>query len=393
MLQLGHSLAQSFAGQALLWILSLLFRLTQKGRESPLGVEATRGRTKFPAIRVADFAEMYHFGGAMQTDSNLPENYVSMNLNFSSKFMPNLISRMLFSRLEEGMRDRIEDFTFVLEGDQEDELPERALCTIRMVNVDTQVVAKDVLFHALPLPKQEDSSHTGPKQEEGKLDFTKWMTNSIYDVSKVAGTPLRGSFTGDVADGIQVQIDKMDFDNDTDMLELVDSNDSLEIAANEVTKLLKDVEMPLRKYEKIESGMQAATHDSDIDEIAYMQVLKRVSRSDVKRFVQAANFDIKGAAVRIIQTVAWRERTFPIDIRKCRIELQNGQVSLNTSYIPFCLELCVNALSFNPRLSSSTKDLTARKTRFFIFEMYVLDRGGEILTQRFLLSCIVLIEA
>jgi hypothetical protein len=56
-----------------------------------------------------------------------------------------------------------------------------------------------------------------------------------------------------------------------------------------------------------------------------VSILRRVSRQDIQRYFIASNCSLKTAAVRIIESAAWRGLTFPIDTRTCRLELQNGQ--------------------------------------------------------------------
>lgn len=55
-------------------------------------------------------------------------------------------------------------------------------------------------------------------------------------------------------------------------------------------------------------------------------VLDGFRRGDIKRFVSASHLDIELAAVQVVETAAWRGRTFPVDIRSCRIELQSAQL-------------------------------------------------------------------
>ncbi len=80
---------------------------------------------------------------------------------------------------------------------------------------------------------------------------------------------------------------------------------------------MKGVEIPVK------SNILSLEHGAE--ERIQLPVLEIVRRDDIKRFVRASNFDVKKTSVRIVQTAAWRGRTFPVDVRKCRIELQNGQ--------------------------------------------------------------------
>jgi hypothetical protein len=61
------------------------------------------------------------------------------------------------------------------------------------------------------------------------------------------------------------------------------------------------------------------------EEFGFRSILRMVSREDMKRYFIASDCSLRIAAVRLIESCIWRETTFPIDIRTCRIELQNGQ--------------------------------------------------------------------
>lgn len=55
-------------------------------------------------------------------------------------------------------------------------------------------------------------------------------------------------------------------------------------------------------------------------------VLKEFSTNDVRRFLVESNGKIKVAVARLTSTALWRREVFPVDIRKCRVELQSGQI-------------------------------------------------------------------
>ena len=77
------------------------------------------------------YAETHHFGGSLQKNPELPKNYVSMTVSFET-FLPNKVAHFFFHLVEKRLFARAIDFTFLLEGEQDDELPERALCTTRL---------------------------------------------------------------------------------------------------------------------------------------------------------------------------------------------------------------------------------------------------------------------
>lgn len=50
-----------------------------------------------------------------------------------------------------------------------------------------------------------------------------------------------------------------------------------------------------------------------------------LSRSDIERYLIASACDIQAAAIRIVESCAWRGQMFPINVKSCRIELCSGQ--------------------------------------------------------------------
>jgi hypothetical protein len=55
-------------------------------------------------------------------------------------------------------------------------------------------------------------------------------------------------------------------------------------------------------------------------------VLKHFGADDVRRFLIDCNGKVKVAISRLTSTALWRLEVFPIDIRKCRVEVQSGQL-------------------------------------------------------------------
>jgi hypothetical protein len=328
MLQLGpyqHGL--SFFGWLILRILSILLGLTRKGRECSVGLlESSKERSPFPAIRLMNYSQLRHFGGALQTDPSLPKNYVSMNVTFHNKHMPNILSRILFHRLDKGAVEKnIMDFTFVLEGEQEDELPERALCTQRIVHVETQKVALPVSFSSARLDETKDET----AQASRDRDSINSAAQILQDFVSAIGSPFRGQHHRHRIASEDSSSEESYSGGLNHTLNYVESDDPFEMAANEITDLLAGAIVPVRKDQlqlakdskKLSSQMNTLQHEASVP----VPVLKLLTRSDMKRFFKAANGDLKTAAVRLVKTTAWRGQTFPIDKRKCRIELQNGQ--------------------------------------------------------------------
>ena len=144
MFQLGNSVGLTFLGWLFLRLLSLYFRLTETGRDSPMNLESTRDRYGFPGFRVGAMFETYHFGGSLEIDRpNKPKNYLGVTKSVtSSYYIESVVGKMLFTKLQHHFNESTVDHTFVIEGEKNDELPERALSTLRIVRINPIKVAK-----------------------------------------------------------------------------------------------------------------------------------------------------------------------------------------------------------------------------------------------------------
>eukprot|EP00538_Stauroneis_constricta_P000191 CAMPEP_0119560458 /NCGR_PEP_ID=MMETSP1352-20130426/14914_1 /TAXON_ID=265584 /ORGANISM="Stauroneis constricta, Strain CCMP1120" /LENGTH=1045 /DNA_ID=CAMNT_0007608439 /DNA_START=70 /DNA_END=3207 /DNA_ORIENTATION=- len=322
MFQLGPTIKESFLAWLVIRILRFLFSLTRKGRESPVSLQRTKGRSPFPALRMMHFCDMHHFGGSLQDDDSLPSNYVAITTVYQSRHMPNLITRLLFSRMERGTIEKnIIDFTWVLEGEQEDELPERALCTLRMVHVRLEDVAHPHTSSALvKIESKDDETDNGQgmfhainhSKRSGNL-ISRAFTDVVSRIGhgKVLGVEMELHMDGNATD----EDEKQESESFEDALAYVDSKDPYEIAANQMTELLEGIVITSDRSTSLKRGQQS---DSTM-------ILSTVNRHDMKRYFAASKFNLKLATMRLVQTAVWRKDTFPVDPRRCRVELQNGQ--------------------------------------------------------------------
>jgi Divergent CRAL/TRIO domain len=117
------------------------------------------------------------------------------------------------------------------------------------------------------------------------------------------------------------------------------TSDVFDRAVNEIIQILDHIEVPVRKVQlrllstkHALSGTLHATlalsldNDGDsTDDLVIVPILSRISRSDILRFFLASGCSHKKTVIRLVESVTWMGLTFPIDIRLCRIELQNGQ--------------------------------------------------------------------
>ena len=324
MLQLGPYLGISFFGWVMLRILSFLLTLTRKGKESKAPVETRRDRLPFPAIHLTKYAKLRHFGGALQKDPTLPQNYISMTAIYSPKYMPNILCRIFFYGVEKVcLTSTIMDFTFLIEAQSADELPERALSTTRMVHVDVNEIALPVGTHI---------------RDAGCCSMT---PSSIRASISTAFQSILGSFQTDAPTNAQQPTPQPDVDSelqgesmDPDELSehfdfFQQSDDPFELASNEIADILKDVEIPVRK-DQLKIGTDVHMHSAKEylernEAVVPVPILRMINRNDIKRFYKGSNCSLKTAAVRLVQTAAWRGEMFPVDLRRCRIELQSGQ--------------------------------------------------------------------
>lgn len=60
-------------------------------------------------------------------------------------------------------------------------------------------------------------------------------------------------------------------------------------------------------------------------EIQDIEVLRIFDDNELQRHYIASGSDLKETAIRVVRSAAWRGVTFPIDTRRCRVELQNNQ--------------------------------------------------------------------
>ena len=324
MIQMGHSHALSFVGVLLVRFLSFLFSLTRKGRESPLGLEARRDRVPFPAIRLASYGETLHFGGAVRGNNELPKNYIGITTAFKPRATPNMISRILFCYLEGQLSERVLDFTLVLEGENEDELPERALCTARLVRLDTHAVAKDPAmydFVSQYLPSRDTD------QSQSSTVWPRRLVNEFASVLQLSFlTPKKKESAPSVEVSVMACHERPKGCMEPATMALLDY--SMREAIEDVWDCLEGIKVPLRLNER--RGC-LETHSSQCDfglpqNMVMAPVTSTLTWHDVQRFIISSEYNLQEAAVRIVQTAAWRGRTFPTDTRMCRIELHSGQV-------------------------------------------------------------------
>ena len=304
MYQLGNRMGLSYSGWLFLRLLSFIFQLTDTGRDSPINLESTRDRYAFPAFKVSSFFKTYHFGGALQIDPTLPKNYVAVNQSVTTKHMVNIIPRMLFKRLQGHLSDSIVDLTYFIEGNKEDELPERALSTLRQVHVDPVKVGRDPRkYLSAPATRYGKNGGQGPfapadhEKRSTLRELYQSSVSSFQSMAAIVSSPLRGSQESakQTMNAITEEISN-DLEEDLGRFQIHgDALDPEERAVNAVIEVLDTVTVPSRvspdDAEADETGLLVMTN---------LPILTIFNRNDVVRFVRASDYEIKETAVRLV---------------------------------------------------------------------------------------------
>lgn len=352
MVQLGSSETKTWTEIAIIAGFTYLMRSVAGDLDAstPNADLGPTDRTPFPMLPMDRFGETHHFGGALQTDRKQPQNYCSVTINMDSeKASLNPLTRLFMNLIEKGfMSKNVYDITYVLAANDQDELPERALSTVRFA----RVAANDI---GLPSIFVYGSSRCDFRREStwNANNFKSALTNF-----SCVGDRLRvlADFSDEESDEeIQHNSSTGDSVHETTESErqrkrqraekLLESRkaqsistvDPMEIAVNELINILVDVKIPVRRDQLPMYHFAAAVPRSLLEahstaegtlhtkELLSMSLLLLVSRNDIQRHYIASGCHLKKAAIRIVETAAWRGQTFPIDKRMCRIELQSGQ--------------------------------------------------------------------
>jgi Divergent CRAL/TRIO domain len=300
-------------------------------------------RTPFPVIPMARLGVLRHFGGALQESRDMPRNYVAATCDVDSA-QPNfnIFARLLLKMMEKGiLAKNVFDLTFLLAADQQDELPERAMATHRLVRVESKSIALPSAFVYGASDRGESRCRTwsiGNYQNFSRLSSSQELGRKYDwegDNDQAQNAEKRGQSAGFQFQGkTRARADKLLEANKAMSMR---SDDPVEKAVNELLEILDNIRVPIRRdqlgmYEfarrvplsllEVHGGSDGTLHDKDL---LSMSILLLTTREDVQRHYIAANCNMKKAAVRIVETAAWRGQTFPIDRRLCRIELQSGQ--------------------------------------------------------------------
>jgi CRAL/TRIO domain len=327
----------SFVERCLLIFLSLLLRFTVRRRNQTPDPISANDRTSLPSLNLSECGDTSHFGGFLQSDDALPKNYVATTAYLHSRQNCNLVTRMMLSYIELGGLSRnVADITFVLAGELENELPERALCTSRTVCAS---------LSRLPMSCVSISDNTGTLEVDTFLPDTEDKGIASLMLKMFVTDPFVAAFESIILSLVgakraprHVSPNQMLIPNVTHSLCRMEQNsvdvsslDSFQRAINQLVSILEGISFPATtKAQDVTKGrgdfrLNEFNVSSKVKEVDQKTVLNAIDRSDVIRFFIASNCNIKTASMRLVETAIWRSSTFPIDVRTCRIELQTGQ--------------------------------------------------------------------
>ena len=217
-----------------------------------------------------NFATVRYFGGIREESH--PKNYVSITVQLNSGRVKSWIMRYLFThRKYTRNQGLIYDVSYALEDDTCD----RVLATCRMVRMDSH--------SAMPLDYREES-------------MVEKQTESI-------AAPMNSTKAALLRENTKKQATVCDSSND-------------ELYSNEIDAIFDvlDVVVPRRLL------------NSEAEIVTQNELVRlNLSRSDIERYLIASACDIQAAAIRIVESCAWRGQMFPINVKSCRIELCSGQ--------------------------------------------------------------------
>mmetsp|Transcript_16963 Transcript_16963/g.25240 ORF Transcript_16963/g.25240 Transcript_16963/m.25240 type:complete len:654 (+) Transcript_16963:2150-4111(+) len=289
------------------------------------------GTVSFPAMIISDYFELRHFGKSLLPKSNthLPRNYIAVNVSVEADKIQSTALRLFFKKFElNAFTTSIIDFTLVLKGKSNKEFPERALTTKRMVHIHpnvvklpmdcgavrhTQIPISEIMYdendipiqsHTVPSSNQPPSPLLGSKKEESWFALYPNMKESL-------GKLFTGSFTA----GQTVR------KHNHDLIDGMTPNSIMPFSTPSTLATATTIATKNKKYVTTTATNTVITKDDMVN----VPILRNLTKHDLRRFYTASNGDLKTAAVRIVQSAAWRGITFPIDTRVCRIELQSGQ--------------------------------------------------------------------
>ncbi len=188
------------------------------------------------------------------------------------------------------------DFTFVLKGLCQEELPERALGTVRICQF---LPSQDALLPPGPPILIEKTENTAESVEDEVKQTFASNENGFFAVNSDESSVL-------TMHKLREQLDQ--YSDDEIILKYRGECEAL-------VDILSDVLIPVKKY--------SVTALNGLEEpmMTEAPVLSGLNAYDLLRYLFGSEFNLKAAAVKIVESAAWRGVTFPVDLRACRVSL------------------------------------------------------------------------
>ena len=322
----------SFLERCLLWWLLLLLRLTVGRRYHAPNPSAMNDRTSLPPLVLSECGETFHFGGSLRSDKMMPNNYFATTAHLFSSLNCNLITRMMLSYIELGGLSRnVADVTFILAGDNENELPERALCTSRTVRATLTklptafVSPKDATDCAVDVSTTDKN-----KKDRGiaSLLFKIFVIDpTVATIEAIIRSAVNFHNSSNSPNQLEDAMRATQLSSSSERA-IVDGStaDPFDKAINKIIHILEGIKIPVRPNDRLPKNLAAndvaGVLNADYEKVPILQTM---SRFDISRFLVASSCNPKEALSRIVDSAIWRGTNLPIDVRTCRIELQAGQ--------------------------------------------------------------------
>jgi Divergent CRAL/TRIO domain len=294
------------------------------------------GRTPLPKVKMARLGEVLHFGGVLQSNPQYPSNYLAFTVLVGLPFTTSLLSKILVRLIEQDtLVDTVLDTSIILAGEGHAELPERVLATRRAVRLNGCRAASHYRLSSEPSSKRgKDTSVHAQSMSRRAADISGLLFRILFGDPAIAFITHVMSLVP--AADAQRQPARVKSPKGPDYTTNGVDNDQPSIATDLVRDvvyrlelILQDIVVPVPRNRvensEDESVSGASPGMTAKKELTQASILSVFSRSDIRRFAVASDLDLKTTALRIVQSAAWRQLTFPIDTRACRVELQNGQ--------------------------------------------------------------------
>ena len=225
--------------------------------------------TSFPKTRLSDGNIVHHFGGSEQSDPLLPRNYLAVTCQIDTDIFSEQWRKVLGGILPFSGTGNLVDIVLQLEGSH------RSLAAIRIVHCDSRRIIS-------------------------------WEELCFEGVS-----PAKSSHQDEI--GLET----------LDMLNEDGSDEDRNAKVETLKEILSLITVPVRSTINLLTQQAGLAHDNET--IVNGQVLNFFTDNELLQHYIAANEDLKEAAIRITKSAAFRGLTFPIDPRKCQVELRSGQ--------------------------------------------------------------------